>query len=361
MLCGSNKEIQLLTTDFLTLIKQIPKAELHCHLEGSVNPEILKSLLEKYGVVLPRTGQQEANSLYEFSNLKDFLRIFGTVCSLLREAVDFQEIVVDLGKDAKRQHIWYREIMFTYEYHRSRGIPWEIVYEGLKNGREIVKSKYGVEIRYIAEIAYPSNQLDALRQVEYAGDSIDAGIVAIGQDSLGNGYDECRHTNAFKKAASLGLRRTSHAGEGVGPKSIWDAIRLLGVDRIDHGVRSIEDPNLVAFLKESKIPLTICPLSNIALNIFPDMRSHPFEYLYKNEINVNLNSDDPEMFRRDLIENYINVIDTFKFSEANIIEIARNSFTAAFSEEKERLNYLKLFDFEIDKLVSKESRHIEKK
>ncbi len=341
----------MITPEMKQFIERIPKTELHCHLEGAIQPATLLTLAARHGVELPFDDEEGARKFYEFTSLNQFLGIFALACSTLRTAEDFETITVDLGADAARQNIPYREVFFTYAYHDRRDVPWEAVIEGIASGRRINREQHGVEMWFIADIDRTIDPEDGVRLVEMAHRSRDeAGIIGIGLDSQEIDYPARRHKPAFDRAAELGFRRVAHAGEDVGPESVWDALESLGVERIDHGVRSIEDPRLVAHLVETQVPLTCCPVSNIALKVFPDMASHSLKRLMDAGVFVTVNSDDPPMFHTDVINDYVQVTDTFNLTADDVEKLARNSFEGAFLDDAARARYLAQFEAEASKL-----------
>jgi adenosine deaminase len=322
-------------------IERIPKTELHCHLEGSIQPATLLKLAARHGIELPFADEAGARKFYEFTSLNQFLEIFALACSTLKTRADFEAITLDLGADAAKQGIPYREVFFTYAYHDRRGIPWEEVISGIATGREKAKQQYNVEMWFIADIDRTIDPQDGVRLTEMAYASREqAGIIGIGLDSQEIDFPAMRHKPAFDLAKQLGLHRVAHAGEDVGPESVWDALNSLNVERIDHGVRSIDDPGLVKHLAANQIPLTVCPLSNVELKVYPNLAAHPVRRLTEAGVLVMLNSDDPPMFHCNVLDNYFAVAETFNLSKADINQYARNSFKAAFLPEERKLQYL---------------------
>ncbi len=341
----------MLTPQLKTFIQRIPKVELHCHLEGAIQPATLLKLAARHSIKLPFENEEGANKFYEFTSLNQFLEIFALACSTLQTAADFETITVDLGADSARQNIPYREVFFTYAYHERRKIPWEEVVEGIASGRKINKERYGVEMRFIADIDRTIEPEEGVRLVERANASREkAAIIGIGLDSQEIGFPARRQKPAFDRAGELGLRRVAHAGEDVGPESVWDALDSLHVERIDHGVRSIDDPELVARLARTRVPLTVCPISNVALKVYPNLASHSIKRLMDAGVFVTLNSDDPPMFHTDVLDNYVQVADTFNLNADQVEKLARNSFEGAFMDRAEQADYLARFDTEVSKL-----------
>jgi len=340
----------MLTSELKAFIERIPKAELHCHLEGAIQPATLLKLAARHEMKLPFSDVQGAQKFYEFTSLNQFLDIFALACSTLKTAADFEEITLDLGADAARQGILYREVFFTYAYHDRRGIPWEEVVRGIASGREKAKQKYGVEMWFIADIDRTIEPQEGVRLVKMAHASRNqAGIIGVGLDSQEIGYPAIRQKPAFDLAKELGMRRVAHAGEDVGPESVWDALQSLDVERIDHGVRSIDDPQLIKLLVERQIPLTVCPLSNVELKVYPNLSAHPIKRLVDAGVLVTLNSDDPPMFHSDVLDNYVGVAETFNLGVKDIEMLARNSFRAAFLPEAAKAKYLERFDAAVNK------------
>ncbi len=332
-------------------IERIPKAELHCHLEGSIQPRTLIELAGRHGIELPFEDEQGAKAFYEFTDLNQFLGIFALACGTLKTAADFETITVDLGEDAARQNIPYREVFFTQAYHDRRDVPWQQVIEGLASGRRINKERFGVEMWFIADIDRTIDPQEAVRLVEKAHESREvAGIIGIGLDSQEIGYPASRQKAAYDLATELGFKKVAHAGEDAGPESVWDALKSLGVQRIDHGVRSIDDEQLIAHLVETQIPLTVCPVSNIALKVYPQMSAHPIKRLMDAGVLVTINSDDPPMFHTDLVNDYLQVTETFDLAVDDIETLARNSFEASFMQAESKAKYLADFGAEVAQL-----------
>lgn len=341
----------MITSQLEEFIRRIPKAELHCHLEGAIQPATLIMLADRHGIPLPFSDEEGAVRFFEFTSLNQFISIAALPCETLRTAADFEMVALDLAADAARQGITYREVFFTYAAHARRNIPWAEVVSGIAAGREKGKAQYGVEMVFIADIGRTISPEDGVRLTEMAyADRGLAPIIGIGLDGQEIGYPAHRHKPAFDLAVRLGLHRVAHAGEDVGPESVWDAIDSLHVERIDHGVRSIEDPVLIVRLAETQIPLTVCPLSNVALKVYPSLADHPFKKLMDAGVFVTVNSDDPPMFHSDLLDNYVAVADTFGFGPDEISKIARNSFAGSFMDPGTKATSLAHFDAEAARL-----------
>ena len=340
----------MLNPELKAFIQRIPKAELHCHLEGSIQPATLLKLAARHSIELPFEDEEGAKKFFEFENLNQFIDILSLTSSTLQTAEDFKTITVEFGADAARQNITYREVFFSYDAHRQRGIPWETVIEGIAAGRTESKEQYGVEMWFIADIDRTTDPEASLQMVELAHKSREyAGIIGVGMDSKEAGNPASSHKVAFDRAKELGFRLVAHAGEDAGPESVWDALSM-GVERIDHGVRSIEDDKLLQRLVEIQIPLTVCPVSNVQLKIFPNMAAHPIKRLMDAGVFVTVNSDDPVMFHADVVDNYLQVADTFNLTANDVEKLARNSFMAAFMDNAVKADYLERFTGKVTQL-----------
>jgi adenosine deaminase len=341
----------MITPQMREFIHKIPKTELHVHLEGSIEPARALALAERHGCDLPLHDQASIDKFYEFTCLDQFIGIYLKICEGLQDAEDYRNIVLDLGADSKAQNIPYREVFFTLTSPGFWERPIEAVVEGLAAGRQEVKEKYGVEFWFIADIIRNMEPEAGPKVVEAAYRVRDElGIIGIGLDASEKGHPAHKHKAGFDRARELGFHLVAHAGEDEGAESVWDALNSLKVERIDHGVRSIEDPKLVEHLAKIRMPLTTCPVSNIALKVFPDMKHHSVKKLMDAGCFVTINSDDPPMFHGNLVENYLQVADTFDLTVDEIVKLARNGFEATFMEPAKKVTYLQRFDQEVKSL-----------
>jgi adenine deaminase len=323
----------ILNNELKNLIQNIPKAELHCHIE-SIWPEMVLKLAERNKMIPPFADVDSAVLAYKsISTLDDFLDAWKAAVSVVCTAEDYYDITMEFGRDAKRQNIIYREAMFTYAAaHQNRDIALETVIEGFSAGRKDVLKKYGVDIRFIAEIdrtISPEDSLAFVKSINKYRENLP--ITAIGLDCEEIGYPASIHKEAFNLARELGFNTTAHVSEDVGPESGWDTINKTKVDRFDHGVRSIEDPELVVWLAEHKTLLTVCPLSNLMVGTYPSLEKHPIMELINNGVKVCINSDDPPFIGSDLVETYIAVAETFSLNNQQVIQLVRNAFLYNFS------------------------------
>ena len=326
-------------------IKRIPKAELHIHLEGSISPETALLLADKNKVRLPFTNSTGAKEFFKkkYKDFDEFANVYLTICETLKTAEDFEKVTLDLGADSAKQGIIYREVLFGLSSHEKRGVAWEDIVAGIAAGRVKSKEQYGVEIWFILDISRSIEPDDGVRTVEMAHQVQEkAGIIGIGLHGPGEKeYPAYRHKPAFDRARQLGFNLVAHAGELAGPESVRDTIASLRVDRIDHGVRSIEDEDLVATLVSMQIPLTVCPLCNIALSVYEDLKSHPIKELMDAGVLITVNSDDPPMVRSNLIDNYMQIAECFSLNIDDIEKLVVNGFQAGFISQTKKTGYLK--------------------
>lgn len=318
------------------LITDIPKAEVHYHID-SVPPHLLLRFAERNKVSLPFNTLEGAKEFYKFKDLDAFLQILELTCSVIQTEEDYYDMVVDSGREAKEQNIIYREAMFTYanDSHQGRGVAFETVMEGFSAGRKTVMDQYGVDMRFIAELdrtqSLERNMAAAKLYIEHK-DKFP--LVAIGYDYAEIGYPACRHEEVFRYIKEQGMNRTAHCGEEVGPESVWESIRCQDVQRLDHGVRSIEEDALIDYLVDKEMLLTVCPISNVMINTHPSIQEHPTHELMKRGVKICINSDDPGLFDKNLIDNFVEISETYALGERDIIDLVRNALRYNFSGQE---------------------------
>ena len=342
-----------------TFIASIPKSEIHIHLEGAIQPETVLKLAERHHMLdkLPGTDVEALRKWFTFTDFPHFVQIYVTIQDMLRSAEDFSLIVYENGADMAAQNIRYRELTFTAYTHTDfldKGLVIDEIMEGLENGRSRAKQDFGVEMRWVFDIprnlSFPQRDgitydpRPANKTLEYALYGMDYGVVGFGLGGYEVNTPPKAYAHAFAEAKEAGLLNVPHAGETMGAGFVWDSLHELQADRIGHGVRSIEDPDLLAYLKETQIPLEINPTSNECLHIYPDMASHPFRKLDDLGIFVTVNSDDPPLFNTNLVQEYELLATQFGYDEANLARIARNAFTCAGVESDVKQRLLVEFD-----------------
>ncbi|GAC1630385.1 MAG: adenosine deaminase [Chloroflexota bacterium] len=322
-----------------SIVKAMPKAELHVHLEGAIQPSTLLQLAKRNGVALPTDSVDGLRDWFTYRDFGHFVEIYLTISRCLRRADNFELITYEFGKQMARQNVRYAEITFTPATHGLRhGIDFDTYFSGLSEGRKRARVDFGVEIQWVFDMVFSVDDPALTRRmgdytVSAAIDGMDDGVVALGLGGIEIGHSFERIVPFFERARAAGLHVAPHAGETVGPESIWGAIRVLGAERIGHGVRAIEDPALVSYLAERRIPLEICPTSNMRLGIFPGLDQHPLRALRDAGVVVTINSDDPPLFNTTLNRELLLLHDAFSFDTAAIEEIVLNGVRCSFLEE----------------------------
>lgn len=323
------------------LIDRIPKAELHLHIEGTFEPELMFRIAARNGIALPYSSISEVKQAYQFSNLQSFLDIYYKAANVLICEQDFFDLTWAYLEKCRQEHVPYVEIFFDPQTHTHRGIPFESVIHGIRHALEEGKAKLGIESKLILCFLRNLSEDDAFATLDQALPFRDW-IYAVGLDSSEQGHPPSKFTRVFDKARSLGLDAVVHAGEEGGPDYVWEAIRLLKAKRIDHGVRAIEDPSLMDYLKEHQIPLTMCPLSNLKLCVVDKLEDHPLKKMLEFGLCITVNSDDPAYFGGYINDNYAAVQRYLHLTEDQILKIAANSFEAAFLPKERKQHYTRL-------------------
>jgi aminodeoxyfutalosine deaminase len=337
-------------------ITAVPKAELHVHLEGSIQPATLLTLAERNGVQLPVQTVADLQNWFTFRDFNHFIEIYFEISSCLKTTEDYELIVYEFGATMARQNVRYAEVTFSPStHHFSLGIPFDTFFAGLTRGRLRAQKEFGIEIRWIFDIVrdIPDETLNS-RRAEYtlavALEGMNNGVVALGLGGAEVGHPPEQFTVWFEKAREAGLHSAPHAGETVGPGSVWGAIQVLGAERLGHGVRSIEDPTLVAYLADRRIPLEVCPTSNVRLGVYADLASHPLPGLHYAGVPVTINSDDPPLFNTTLNDEVKLLVDPFNFDFDTINEILLNGVRCSFLPVEEKQAMEALFQNEMAKL-----------
>jgi adenosine deaminase len=310
-------------------IRMMPKIELHVHLEGSIRPETLLLLAERNDVALPANSIEELYEWYRFSDFAHFINVYFAICNCIRTADDFELITADFLKHQSEQNIKYSEVIFTpYTHHQHVSFDEQLA--AINRVRKEAETSLGVRMGLVPDISRQIHPVDeSYIVVEWAAHNIGNGIIALGLGGpeVGNPPEIFRET--FERARAAGLPSLPHAGETAGPKSIWGAINTLSAVRIGHGVRCLEDSELVAFLREKQIPLDVCPTSNVCLGVVPSMAEHPLPKIIEAGLFVTINSDDPPMFATTLTDEYLHITETFGFDKAQIKQLVINGIQAS--------------------------------
>ncbi|TKB04146.1 adenosine deaminase [Alteromonas portus] len=318
-----------------SIIKNIPKAELHLHIEGSLTPELMWRLAEKHSVSLPYANVEEIEAAYNFKDLQSFLDLYYAGAGVLRDEEDFFTLMWEYLARCAEENIVHTEIMFDPQTHTERGIGFDVFMPGFLRAIQKAEDEFGISSYLIMSFLRHLPESEAFETLDAAKPYYQY-ITAVGLDSSELGHPPSKFERVFKKAKSLGFKIVAHAGE-EGPASyIWEAIDLLDVDRIDHGVRCQEDQALMAYLKEKQIPLTVCPLSNLKLCVIDDMKEHNIVQLLDAGLLVTVNSDDPTYFGGFLNENFEALHTSLNIDEKTIRMLAANSFKASFLPQEKK-------------------------
>lgn len=329
-------------TDFL---QNMPKAELHVHLEGTLEPELMFQLAHRNKLILPYKNKEEILMAYHFSNLQSFLDLYYLGMNVLLKKQDFYDLTYSYLKRVHEDGVCHVEVFFDPQAHTSRGVDFETVFEGIYTALEQGKKDFKISFYLILCFLRHLPESDAIETLKQALPYKNY-IKAVGLDSGEIGNPMTKFQNVFQMALDLGFLTVAHAGEEGPVQNIWDAIHLGKVSRIDHGVRCLEDDFLLAELVEKQIPLTVCPVSNIRLKVFPDFESHNLKKLLQKGVCVTINSDDPAYFRAYLAENYYLCQKYLNLTNMQLQNLAQNSFTASFLPETEKQKYIGcLLDF----------------
>ncbi len=316
-------------------IAEIPKAELHLHIEGTFEPELMFEIAIRNNLKLKYSSVDELKAAYNFNNLQEFLDIYYSGADVLIEEQDFYDLTWAYLQKIHSQNVLHTEIFFDPQTHSSRGVPFSNVISGIHRALEDGQTKLGISSKLILSILRHLSEESAIRTLEEALEYKNW-ITAIGLDSSERGHPPSKFQRIFEKALTEGFLTVAHAGEEGPPEYVWEALNLLHVSRIDHGNRSLEDPKLVAELAGRNIPLTVCPLSNLKLKVVNEMTEHPLTEMLDKGLLATVNSDDPAYFGGYVNENYLAVAEALNLSKQQITQLAKNSFTASFLEETEK-------------------------
>ncbi len=322
-------------------IRQMPKVELHVHLEGSIEPQTLLKLAERHNVTLPARNLDELHEWYKFTDFNHFIEVYLAISSCIRTADDLELIAAEFLKDRADQNILYSEVIYTPFTHLPH-IPLDDQLSALNRARKAAEEKWGVRINLAPDISRERRPIEASHQIaEWAIRNRNNGITSLGLGGPEIGNPPELFESTFDIARKANFPATPHAGETEGPASVWGALKTLNAVRIGHGVRCLEDQALVAYLKEKQIPLEVCPSSNVCLHVVPDLASHPLPLLLDEGLYVTINSDDPPMFNTNLTEEYLRITDQFGFSASQLKNFVFNAARVSLLPENERASLIK--------------------
>ncbi|MCF6329841.1 MAG: adenosine deaminase [Henriciella sp.] len=334
-------------TEINALIAALPKAELHLHLEGSLEPEQLMEFAARNGVGIPFKTLDEVKAAYNFSNLQDFLDIYYQGMSVLQTEADFHDLTDAYLQRCAADNVRHVEVFYDPQGHTTRGLPFSVPIEGILSALDAGKEKYGITYKLIMCFLRHLSEDAAFETLAQAEPYLNR-IHGVGLDSSELGHPPSKFERVFAAARAKGLKLVAHAGEEGPPDYVYEALDLLKIARIDHGNRLLEGEALIARVREAGLTLTVCPLSNLSLCVVDDLRDHPLKRMLDLGLRATINSDDPAYFGGYMNQNYSETAAAIGFSADEIITLARNSFTGSFLSEAEQAPHLA----EIDRIAS---------
>lgn len=311
------------------LIARLPKAELHLHIEGSFEPEMMMALAERNRIDIPFKTLEEAQAAYNFSNLQEFLDLYYQGMNVLRTEEDFHDLTWAYLQRAKADNVVHVEMFYDPQAHTERGVPFGTVTDGILSALERGEKELGITSELIMSFLRHLSEGDGFVLLDESTAWHDR-FIGVGLDSSEVGHPPLKFQKLFARCRELGFRLCMHAGEEGPPEYVREALLDIGVDRIDHGNRSMEDPALIQVLKDTQTPLTNCPLSNLALCVIDDLKDSPVKAQLEAGLLVCVNSDDPAYFGGYIGKNYEAIADALDLSEGQIVQLAKNSFTGSF-------------------------------
>jgi adenosine deaminase len=324
------------------LLAAMPKAELHIHIEGSLEPELIFALARRNGVALPYAGVEELRRAYAFTNLQSFLDIYYAGASVLLQAQDFHDMAWAYLQRAAADNVVRAEIFFDPQTHTARSVPMQTIIEGLHRACADART-LGVDAELILCFLRHLSEEEAFATLEQALPYRDK-FIGVGLDSSELGHPPEKFARVFARCRQLGLHLVAHAGEEGPPAYVWSALDVLKVERIDHGVQSARDAALMKRLAQERIPLTVCPLSNLKLCVFPNLEQHNLRQLLDAGLAATVNSDDPAYFGGYLNENFLQTFAATGLDAQHAYRLARNSFEGSFAEPAAKQRYIERLD-----------------
>ena len=327
----------------IDLIKRLPKAELHLHIEGSLEPELMFRLAKKNQIEIPYKDIEDVRNAYNFTNLQTFLDIYYAGANVLITQDDFYDLTWEYILKCVEDNVIHTEIFFDPQTHTARGVAFETVITGIKRALADAKAQYGITSCIIMCFLRHLSQEEAFETLEQALPFKDD-IIGVGLDSSELGNPPSKFIEVFKKAKEEGFKLVAHAGEEADFSYIYEALDLLDISRIDHGVQSIKSAELMQRLKDEQMPLTVCPNSNIELRVFDTYKEHNIKELLDYGLNITVNSDDPAYFKGYINQNFINISENLPLTEDDIITLVKNSFRSSFISDELKQQYLNRVD-----------------
>ena len=321
-------------------IKNLPKAELHLHIEGTFEPELMFDIAKRNKIDIPYESVEELKKAYAFNCLQDFLDIYYQGAQVLLNEQDFYDLTFAYLKKCEEQNVRHAEIMFDPQTHTDRGVSFETVIKGIHKACETAQKEFGISTLLIMSYLRHLSEEEAFKTLEQSLPYKDW-ITAVGLDSSEKGNPPSKFKRVFEASVAEGYIPLAHAGEEGDADYVWEALDLLKIVRIDHGNNSLQDDNLVKEIIRRDLALTVCPLSNVALKVVPDLQEHPLKRMMDMGMKVTVNSDDPAYFGGQVNQNYISIQQALDLSEKEICELARNSFRYSLLDQEKKDSYLK--------------------
>jgi aminodeoxyfutalosine deaminase len=335
-------------------IEEMPKVELHVHLEGAVLPETLLNLAKKHDVDLPAKDLDGIRDFYSFRDFDHFVDVYMKINDCLVTPEDVGLITEELGNEAARQNVRYLEVTISPgTLVLIHGMSFDEILREINAGAERVRKNHGVRMQWVLDVIRDMPPHIREQGARFAVEAMDRGIVALGLGGTEAKYPPEQFTDLFGLARDAGLPSVPHAGETAGPESIWNAIKLLDAVRIGHGVRAIEDPTLMSYLAENQIPLEVSPTSNICIGVFESWDAHPIRTLHDAGIRVSVNSDDPPMFNTTLTQEYRELVNRFGFPVSELETMTLGAIEDSFLPEFEKASMIQSFRSEYTELRRK--------
>ena len=326
--------------DIAKFIREVPKTELHLHIEGTLEPELMFDLAKRNNIKIPYSSVDEVKSAYNFSNLETFLNIYYEGSKVLIKEQDFFDLTWAYAIKCRKENIVHTEIFFDPQAHLSRGVKFETIIDGINKALLKANKEFGLTYKIIMCFLRHLDEKSAFEVLDQAIQHKDK-IIAVGLDSSEKGNPPSKFKNVFKKAIKEGFLTVAHAGEEGPPEYIWEAINLLEVKRIDHGVQCLKDEKLTNELIKKQIPLTVCPLSNIKLCVFKNLREHNLKIMLNEGLMVMVNSDDPAYFGGYVNDNLVESQLALDLSKNELKTLIINSFKSSFLSEEQKMKWIK--------------------
>ena len=322
---------------------ELPKLELHLHLEGTLEPELMFELAKRNSIPLAFSSVKEVKEAYQFSNLQDFLDIYYQGAQVLLHEQDFYDLTWAYLLKCKEQNVLHVEPFFDPQTHTDRGVPFKVVINGISDALADAEERLGITSKLIMCFLRHLDETSAIETLKTSSEYTDY-IYGVGLDSSEKGNPPEKFSNVFNAAKDMGYKLVAHAGE-EGPASyIWSSLDILKIERIDHGIRAIDDPELMLRLINNQIPLTVCPLSNVKLKVFEVMASHTILEMLEQGVCVTVNSDDPSYFGGYMTENFVSLYDNLGLSKDQALRLVKNSIDASFAPKKRKKVLYSLLD-----------------